>query len=107
MKLLGLIPVHDFLFSQQQVSQSSCWVKHLSCKGSFGTQVPVTPQLGTGGRKVPKRLYTEPGASCSQQSDPALCHVLSRHVFTQLVQTGLRAGLLRFHFQPPEMPVDQ
>lgn len=46
-------------------------------------------------------------ANCSQQFDLALCCVVSRRVFTQLVQTEVRAELLHFHFQPPEMPVVQ
>lgn len=44
-------------------------------------------------------------ANCSRQCDLVLCRVVSRRVFTQLVQTEVRAELLHFHFQASEMPV--
>lgn len=51
-----------------------------------------------------KGFMEETMANCSQQFDPALCRVVSRRVFTQLVQTEVRAELLHFHLQPSEMP---
>lgn len=56
--MLGLIAVHNSLFSQQQVCQSSCWVKYLPC--SRAPLVPrycLPPQLRSVGSKVLKRLY--------------------------------------------------
>lgn len=52
MKLLGLIPAHDSLFSQQQVSQFSCWVKYLPCKGPLW--YPGTSYLLSWGQVVVK-----------------------------------------------------
>lgn len=59
------------------------------------------------GVKCWEGFMEEAMANCSQQFDLALCRVVSRRVFTQLVQTEVRAELLHFHFQPSEMPIVQ
>lgn len=77
-------------------------------KGPFGIQILLTslpPQLGQLVVKCWKGFIEETMANCSQQFDLALCHTVSRHVFTQLVLTEVRAMLLHFHFQPSEMTV--
>lgn len=67
-----------------------------------GPRYFLSPQLGSVGSKVLKRLYGRNHGKLQPW-----CCVVSRHVFTQLVQTEVRAELLHFHFQPSEMPVVQ